>query len=108
MDRAKKTKTGFSEKQKADIINRLKKLDIPKACPMCGKSKWALANGYVKSLVQPHLANNRFGNVRLDDQFLPMIALVCTYCGFTSQHAAGILGMLQRHDEDAEQPRSTP
>ncbi len=61
---------------------------------MCGNKEWTLVDSYVKPLVQNQIEVNRVGHVRASDGFLPLVALICNQCGFTSQHSVGMLGLL--------------
>lgn len=92
---------GLSEERKQAIIARLRERGVPNACPMCGNGQWTLADGYVKPLVQNQIDDNRFGNVRMSDSFLPLVALICGRCGFTSQHSVGMLGLRDTKEQAA-------
>jgi len=92
---------GLSEERKQEIITRLRERGVPKACPMCGNKQWTLADSYVKPLVQNQIEVNRAGHVRPNDGFLPLVALICNQCGFTSQHSVGMLGLLNTQENNA-------
>lgn len=66
--------------------------DVP--CPMCGNKHFMLAEGYFCNILQDH-----FRNITIGGKNVPAVAIICQNCGFISQHALGMLGLLQQTEE---------
>jgi predicted Zn-ribbon and HTH transcriptional regulator len=76
--------------QKEKIANELnRRLKKPLTCPMCQNNSFTMASGYFHNSLQNNLVNLNIGSPSL-----PTIAIICEKCGFVSQHALGILGLL--------------
>ena len=81
-----------NEKKEAivKLLNeRLRKNGQSTRCPMCGNPHFTIADSYFN-----HTLQNDLKSVNLGGQSVPTIAIICTNCGFLSQHALGILGLL--------------
>ena len=77
------------EKFRLKISHELKKRNVTK-CPMCGESKFVVADTYT--------VNNLYSDI--DDvgssaRTLPCALMICANCGYISQHALGALGLMQ-------------
>jgi len=75
--------------QKNNIATALGKRGVPRACPMCGTSKWVIGDGYFYNTLQGDVTS-----VNLAGVGIPCVPLICSHCGFISQHALGALGLL--------------
>ena len=80
--------------QRNEIIETLKKKGAPRACPMCGTNKWAIGEGYFSNSLQRDVSSVSLGGVGI-----PSIPVICSNCGFISQHALGALGMLPKETD---------
>lgn len=70
-----------------DATEALKKILGAKVkCPMCGNGRFNVLEGYIRNDVQQELAGFVLGGGSI-----PAVAIVCTRCGFISQHAVGIV-----------------
>lgn len=60
-------------------------------CPICGNDSFSVANGFTLNAVHDDLkrVNPHPG------QGIPAITLICTNCGFLSQHSAVALGLVK-------------
>jgi predicted Zn-ribbon and HTH transcriptional regulator len=58
-------------------------------CPMCTREQMVMAPWFFKHQVALHLEKAVVGGPTV-----PVAPLVCTHCGFMSQHSLGILGLL--------------
>jgi predicted Zn-ribbon and HTH transcriptional regulator len=58
-------------------------------CPMCKSNEWTLVDGYFVN----HIQDVPTTGLQVG-KGLPTAVLCCTNCGFISQHALGILGLL--------------
>ena len=84
----------LSEEEKKKIVQELEKRGATLPCPRCGKKNFSLLDGY---FVQP--ISTEIGTVTLGGPTLPSIAIVCTNCGYLSQHALGALELLPSEKE---------
>jgi uncharacterized protein (DUF983 family) len=80
----------WNEKKKREIVEALEKRGVRGACPMCSKGAFTLLDGFFNHPVQAELS----ATVAFGGPTIPTIAIACTNCGFISQHAAGVLGLL--------------
>lgn len=81
------------------LSGRLNKYGKGTKCPMCGHSHFTIADAYLLNILQPDLKS-----VTLGGPSIPSLAIVCTNCGFISQHSLGVLGLLPR-DEATDEPK---
>ena len=79
----------LTPEQKEKIIATLKQKGVKAICPMCGNNNFILADGYFN-----HSMQTDFQNYTLGGPSIPTIATVCNKCGFVSQHALGVLGLI--------------
>jgi hypothetical protein len=63
---------------------------------MCLNRNFVISDGYFLNSLQ-----NNFKNINLGGESVPTIAIICSNCGFTSQHSLGILGLLEGGDKNA-------
>ena len=66
-------------------------------CPMCHQHSFVMADGYFS-----HFLQNDMKDVSIGGSSIPTIAIVCTHCGFVSQHALGVLGLLPKNENENE------
>ena len=87
----------LTEDRKAELIRvlseRLGKYEKPAICPMCGHTHFTIADAYLSNTLQTDL-----NSVTLGGPAIPSLAIICTNCGFISQHSLGILGLLPSAD----------
>lgn len=89
----------LSEEEKTEIIRRLEESGLRGGCPMCEESNWVLADGYLNQSLQGNLSSG----LSVGGPSIPSVAIICSNCGFMSQHALGALGLLPDR-ESAETP----
>ena len=58
-------------------------------CPRCASTEFSVADGYLNQTIQGELSG-----VVIGGPSIPSALIVCTNCGFMSQHALGALGLL--------------
>ena len=73
-----------------EAINALMSTDWQHFCPFCRKSEFQIENGVFINILQKN-----WESVELGGESIPVIVLVCTNCGFVSQHSLGVLGLLE-------------
>ena len=61
---------------------------------MCNNDQFSILDGYVINYLQDDIQNNMMNNVRS----IPTITMVCTKCGFLSQHALGSFAFLPKQE----------
>ena len=81
------------ERIKTAIVKKIAHLN----CPMCKSSSFTMSDGYFLNTLQEELKG-----VTLGGQAIPTISLICNTCGFVSQHALGVLGLLPKNDIENE------
>ena len=88
----------LNEKQKKELIDKLderfKLSNRLLQCPMCTGKNFSIADGYFNNPLQ-----NNLTSVSIGGPSIPTIGIVCTNCGFLSQHALGIINALPHEDE---------
>jgi hypothetical protein len=94
--RAGRVANSLTDGQKAEIAKRLGERGVRSQCPMCGHDSFVLADGYFIHSIQPNLG----GGLVLGGPSVPTVAIVCSKCGFVSQHAVGVLGLLPSKKEE--------
>ena len=76
------------------ILQELSKKMAGAACPICQNKAFNLADGYFLNTLQAD-----FNALSLGGPSIPTVAAICTNCGFVSQHAIGVLGLLPKEAE---------
>lgn len=90
----------MNQEKQQDIIKILNEKIGSAPCPMCGNKHFILADGYFCNSIQ-----DNFNNITIGGKNVPAIAVICQNCGFISQHALGILGLLQQGAEVQDEVR---
>ena len=75
--------------EKEEIIEQLLKKGVDRPCPRCGNDAITLVDGFFNQTVQDDASDFVIGGASI-----PTIVTACTNCGFLSQHALGVLGLL--------------
>jgi hypothetical protein len=81
----------------AQIIRRLNKRGVGKKCPMCASKDFRV----FPSFFAPFLSDDasEASDFKIEKRLYPCIGLVCTNCGFTSQHSLEALGLMALFDK---------
>jgi hypothetical protein len=83
----------LTEQRKNELIGilmeRFRRNGRGALCPMCGHKHFTIADAYTVNTLQ-----SDFNALNLGGPSIPAIAILCTNCGFISQHALGALGQL--------------
>ena len=97
----------MTEAHKEKIVAALTERGATAPCPRCGNQSFSLSDGYFLSVIQ-----TGFPGVTLGGQVVPWIVVICTKCGFMSQHALGVLGLMdliaEKSDEAGEVASEQP
>ena len=87
--------SSLSEELKVKITEVLKSRNALSPCPRCGSSEFLLADGLFTNILQSDL-----NSPKLYGRALPTAVIVCKNCGYISQHAIGLLGLLDQVKAD--------
>lgn len=94
----------IQKKQIIELLDaRFRKLNKPFHCPMCGNTNFTLTDGYFSPVMQDDL--NTF---KLGGPSVPTVSIICNNCGFLSQHAMGMLGLLPKKEKPEEKAQPKP
>ncbi len=85
---------GLSNSEKENFAKRLKEKNVKLECPMCGNKDFILVDGYFKFTLQTTIKGTIIGGPSI-----PAIGVICSNCGFISNHAIGALGLLDIEKE---------
>jgi hypothetical protein len=85
----------LTQEQKQAIVTELGKKVPTLSCPMCKTNKFVLAEGYFNNTMQAN-----FASVALGGPSIPTAAIICENCGFVSQHALGVLGLIPKEENN--------
>ena len=90
----------LTKEKKEEIIKKLNEKGVKNTCPMCGHQNFIIADGYFNSPMQQGLSGLVIGGPTI-----PAIPIVCTNCGFISQHALGVLDLLPKEELKKDDPQ---
>lgn len=84
----------FDEATRQRIVKALEEKGGDKPCPRCGHKEFTVAEGYVSPVLQKEYVEElefyRFGGKRV----IVSAFVICTNCGFMSQHSLVALGIV--------------
>ena len=83
----------LNNEEKLKIVDVLNKRIPDMTCPMCKHKKFVLADGYFNNGIQTD-----FNSISIGGPSIPTIPIICENCGFVSQHALGLLGLLPKNE----------
>jgi len=83
----------LTQEQKDKIIKALTDRGAKLPCPRCGNDSFTLLDGYFNQIIQTELKG-----IVLGGRAIPSIVVACNRCGYLSQHALGVLGLLPRDE----------
>lgn len=87
----------LSAKMKQKIQNTLAERGALRPCPRCGNQQFVLADGLIAPSLQGSLDGFVIGGVNI-----PSAVVVCTRCGYMSQHAIGVLGLFEEMRDEKD------
>jgi len=77
----------FTPELRQKIIDKLQQVGVSQPCPRCKNMHFTIVDGF---FMQP-LQNDIEGALILSGPSVPSILIICTVCGYMSQHALGVL-----------------
>jgi hypothetical protein len=89
--------SGILEEQKEKIISALMSRGAKAPCPRCNNANFTLVDGYFNQPIQAEL-----GGLVIGGPSIPSVIVICTRCGYMSQHALGVLGLLPQEGKKNE------
>lgn len=92
----------ISQEKKQEIAKKLDDRLKGVTCPMCHQHNFIIADGFFNNIVQDHL-----NGIVLGGPTIPTISIICANCGFVSQHALGVLGLLPNNDSKNDEKKSS-
>lgn len=81
----------MSSETKQQIVATLQTKGAIQPCPRCGNKEFTLLDGYFNQGIQQEL-----GGMVIGGPSVPSAVVVCNKCGYMSQHALGVLGLLPK------------
>lgn len=72
------------------------------SCPLCHGKTFSIADGYVMDQLQEDYNSLVISGEKL----IPSIYMICNNCGFMSQHALGVLGLINQESIKEEDNNS--
>jgi ribosomal protein S27AE len=84
-----------TQAQKDKLIKALTDRGANLPCPRCGNTDFTLLDGYFNQMIQEEPKG-----IVLGGRTIPSIVIACNRCGFLSQHALGILGLLPKEESN--------
>lgn len=91
----------ISQEKKAEIAAKLNEKLTGITCPMCHQHSFIIADGYFVNLLHDNLDSFKMGG-----SSIPTISIICSNCGFVSQHALGVFGLLPEKTESEKETES--
>jgi ribosomal protein L37E len=82
-----------TQSQKDAIIKALSERGANLPCPRCGNNAFTLLDGYFNQVIQDEPKG-----IVLGGRTIPSIVVACKRCGYLSQHAIGVLGLLPKEE----------
>lgn len=86
----------MTDKEKEIIEGKIKVILPNLECPMCHNKRFTILDRYIVSSVQDDYRVSK----GVMHNSIPALALVCTRCGFISQHSLGVLGLFEKSGEE--------
>ena len=83
----------LNDDEKQNIIEVLQKRGAKQPCPRCRNKNFALIDGYFNQPIQKTIPVS-ITDIVNDGAFISSVVVVCTRCGYLSQHALSVLGLL--------------
>jgi hypothetical protein len=83
----------LNDDQMREIIEILHKRKSRQPCPRCRNKDFTLIDGYFNQPIQKSVPVS-VTDIINEGPFISSIVVVCTRCGYLSQHALSVLGLL--------------
>jgi ribosomal protein S27AE len=90
----------MTAEQARQVVEALNTRRATRACPRCGNPHFTLLEGFFNQPVSGDLSAASGALAFSRGPTVPSVVTVCTNCGFLSQHALGVLGLLAAERAD--------
>jgi hypothetical protein len=84
----------MSPEQAREVIQALRARGVTLPCPRCGNNDFTLLEGFFNQPVSGDLTAASGTMAFSSGPTVPSVVTACSKCGFLSQHALGVLGLL--------------
>lgn len=88
----------LTNEQKQELIKVLNAKVPALQCPICQARAFIMGDGYFNNPIQTD-----FSSINIGGPSIPSIPLICSNCGFISQHALGAIGKLPNKNENSNE-----
>ena len=90
----------MTPEQTREVIQALHARGVTRPCPRCGNGHFTLLEGFFNQPVSGDLTAPSNGMAFASGPTVPSVVTACSKCGFLSQHALGVLGLLSVSPQD--------
>lgn len=80
--------------QAQEVLKALEDRGVRLPCPRCGHNHFTLLEGFFNQPVSGDLTGATGPMALSSSPTVPSVVTACSKCGFLSQHALGVLGLL--------------
>jgi ribosomal protein S27AE len=87
----------MTAEQWGQVVEALSARHVSRPCPRCGNPHFTLLEGYFNQPVSGEVSYASGTMAFSGGPTVPSVVTACTNCGFLSQHALGVLGLLSPH-----------
>ena len=84
----------MTPEQAREVVQALNDKGVKLPCPRCGNVQFTLLEGLFNQPVSADLAGASGPMAFSSGLTVPSVVTACSRCGFRSQHALGVLGLL--------------
>ena len=91
----------LNDDEKQKFIEILNKRGAKLPCPRCRNKNFALIDGYFNQLIQKSVPGS-VTDIINEGPFISSLVVVCTRCGYLSQHALSVLGLLPAEEAQSK------
>ena len=92
----------LNDDEQQKIIELLRKRGAKLPCPRCKNRNFTILDGYFNQPIQKSIPVS-ITDITNEGPFISSVVVVCTRCGYLSQHALSVLGLLPAEEA---QPKS--
>lgn len=91
----------MTPEQAKEVIEALSVRGATRPCPRCGNAQFTLLEGFFNQPLAGDLSGATGPMAFTKGPTVPSVVTACAKCGFLSQHALGVLGLLPGPGRDS-------